>query len=267
MRNLLICSMLSIACCWADAGQIERLLRSTLSDTPRGEAVNTEEIRSQIYDSAETLTSSEVESLLPLAMQCLRSSRFQARSAGLSMFISITLRQDSSKMLEPYVETLGNLLDGPTGPYRRGVLVILTMTKPEISPKAIATLEAHLEDKHSSAEESSGIVWALITSATSNQLIRHNVLKFVTKQSNAEITSSALHALHLVRPPDTEALNFIGKSLDSNSPSVRDSAVNVVGGFDREVRVRFAAQLGRIAGDAEEREEVRSRASAALRDR
>jgi len=66
-------------------------------------------------------------------------------------------------MLDPYVETLGDLLDGPTGPYRRGILVILTMTKPGISPKAMAILMAHLEDKQSSAEESSGIVWALIT--------------------------------------------------------------------------------------------------------
>ena len=170
-------------------------------------------------------------------------------------------------MLEPYVETLGNLLDGPTGPYRRGVLVILTMTKPAISPKAIAILTTHLEDKHSSPEESSGIVWALITAASSDPVILHKVLNFVAKRSEVEITISALQALHPLQPQDAEALDFIGKSLDGSREFVREAAVNAVQGWKREVRAKFAAQLGRIAVDPEEREEVRSRAAAALHDR
>jgi hypothetical protein len=263
MKNLLICLMLSISCCWADADQVERLLRSSLRDAPNGEAA--QDVNSQIEESTQTLTASEMESILPLAVQCLRSSRLQAQSAGLSMLISLTLRQDSSKLIEPYVETLGNLLNEPSGPFRRGIIAILTLTKPGISPKTMTTLTAHLEDKHSSAEESSGLVWALITADTSNVAIRHKVLNFVTKQSNAEITGSALHALQLVRPPNTEALEFMGKSLDSDIASVRDSAVDVVRGLDREVRTKFAAQLGRIAGDPQEGEELRSRAAAVLR--
>jgi len=256
--------MFSISISRANTANIERLLRSTLKDAQGSDALNERELYSQMDEFAQLLTAGEIESLQPLAMQCLRSSRPQARSSVLFMLSSIVLRTDSSMLVEPYVEALGSLLDEPPGPLRHAVVVVLTMTKPEISAKAIATLTAHVEDKNSSLEESSGIVWALITARTSNPAIRHKVLRYVAKKSEIEITISGLEALHQVRHPDEEALDFMGKSLDHDSTFVRDAAVQDVLGLDRGLRARFAAQLGRIARDSNETERTRSLATEAL---
>jgi len=91
-------------------------------------------------------------------------------------------------------------------------------------------------------------------------VILHKVLNFVAKQSEVEISISALQALHPLQPRDAESLGFVGKSLDGTSAFVREAAVNAIQGWKREVRAAFASQLGRIAGDPQEREEVRSRA-------
>ena len=93
----------------------------------------------------------------------------------------------------------------------------------------------------------------------------HKVLSVVEKRSDVALTNAALKDLGLVKTRSTEALNFIGKGLDSGNAFTRESAVDAVSRLDRNVRTRFAAQLGRIAADSSEPQHVRSQAVEALR--
>lgn len=56
----------------------------------------------------------EISATLPLALQCLQSSNTEIREDGI-LFFAVVTRYDSAKLLDPYIDDLGKILDGGEG--------------------------------------------------------------------------------------------------------------------------------------------------------
>ena len=109
-----------------------------------------------------TASADEIQSLLPLGQKCPHSPRLTARGAGLILFLGVSLRLDSAKLLEGYVDDLAALLDDPDQGVRGGAIYILGATNPAPSPKALAHLEAHLNDQISDDNTASTLAASLL---------------------------------------------------------------------------------------------------------
>ncbi len=184
------------------------------------------------------------------------------RRDGLALLVTIALRPDSSQLLELYVDDIDGIIGDPSSPLRQGAVTVLILTRPKPSPKVMEILESHLEDKDSSVMLS---VAASLLEASNDPTLIHRVLSVVQKRADLPVTNGILGQLGLVRTRNPEALSFIGGNLDSANPASRRAAVEAVSRLDREVRVKFATQLGRIAADDTEPKEVRAKAVEAIR--
>ena len=89
----------------------------------------------------------------PLAQRCWQSSRPGIVEAGFGLLILVSLRLDSTVLLEPYIDDLAKLLTSPSERVRGSSVYILGATLPWASPRAVAYLVAHLSDIHNSSEE------------------------------------------------------------------------------------------------------------------
>ncbi len=267
-KSLFACLAVSASLCWADANQIRQLFQSILSDPPDTSLPTSAKFHSALTEVSESaLPAVEVGGLLPLAKQCLGSSNVEVRRAGMLLFLAVALRLDSSKLLEPYIEDLDTVASDPASPFRTGALAILALTtsKPRVSPKAVATLAAHLDDSSFSSDEVATVIGSLLETSPSDPATVHRVLGVVEKRSDVALTDSVLRTLGLLRIQNAEAISFIGQGLNSGNPYTREAAVDAVSRLDRNIRTRFAAHLGRIAADHTERQHVRSQAAEALR--
>ncbi len=262
-KNLLVCLMLSISCSWADTNLVRQMLQSVLSEPSDARHLGSQAFTLDLDDATRDLTDAEIESLLPLGMQCIRSHRPEARDAGISLIMTISVRRDGPRLMDRYIDELGAFLNEPQSLFRRTVLVMLT-TRTEVSRKWISTVAAHLEDKSNSQEDTEAIVFSLLAASSSDPAMLHKVLMFVTKRSEGTVTISALRGLNLENRLTAEALDFIDISLNSTDHWIRQTAVDVIRMFPKDVRTKFAAQLGRIARDSKETELTRSLAAEAL---
>src|SRR6266853_467961 len=96
------------------------------------------------------------------------------------------------------------------------------------------------------------IASALIGGSPVDQAMIHKVIIFTEKRSEDRLTQEVIRVLGLIRTHNAEGLDFIGKGIGSTNRFVRESALNAASRMDRDVRAKFAAQLGRIANDPEE---------------
>ncbi len=139
MKNALsVGLLLSVSLCrGADFKQVEAIYQSILSSNDDSSIPSVKELRSQgMEDSIKALTSAEIQALLPLAKQCWQSPRKGVRTEGLSLMLGISLRPDSTKLLEPYLDDLATLLTSPEESVRKPVVYLLGATNPTASPKA-----------------------------------------------------------------------------------------------------------------------------------
>jgi hypothetical protein len=212
------------------------------------------------------LSADEVNAVLPLGRQCLQSPSAEVRQDGLVLFMAVSLRGDSQKLLEPYIDDLGSLLNGPAGSIsqRHGALYILGNTKPHLSAKALGHLNAQLEDSRNSDEEALTIAASLLENAPSDPSTVHKSLLVVSRRSNPGLTGGVLRQLGLSKSRAPEALTFIRANLGHADADVRASAVDAASRLDSDIRPQFSAELSRIASDPLESKHTRNLAAQAL---
>ena len=78
------------------------------------------------------------------------------------------------------------------------------------------------------------------------------------------IKIGTLQKLGLEKAGDAASQAFIAKSLESSNAYVRGAALDALANFNPDIRLNFSDQLTRIATDAKESRENRSKAEAAL---
>ena len=266
IRKMLLCFLFSVALSHADVTQLKQRLEGYLTQ-PAGRLLPTpDEVLSQLdQESMDVLSTEDVNSLLALAKRCLRSAQLEVRRDGMLLILAVAGRPDSSKLLDSCLEDLEPLLSDPASPLRQGAIAVLVLARPKASTLVIAAVAAHLEDKGNSPSETTTISAFLLQALPDDPGMVHRVLSAIRKRSDAGPTIGVLQQLGLIKTRNPEALTFIGASLASANRFHREAAVEAVSRLDRVNRLKFAAQLGRIAEDNSEPEQVRLQAVESLR--
>jgi hypothetical protein len=214
-------------------------------------------------DVVRTSPEAEIDAILPLAFQCTRSPNAWVREAGYNFFISVMIRFDSAKILEPYIDELIKLSDEDKVERPR-ILYILGSLNPKLPDKVIAYFDANLESTRNSSEEAQTIAVLLLEAAPADASILHRVLGFVSRRADSNLTDGVLHQLGLSRIQLPEAVDFISANLNQDDRRLRAGAVEAASRLDKDTRAQFNGQLSRIASDPEEPQDVRKQAAAAL---
>ena len=93
--------------------------------------------------------------------------------------------------------------------------------KPNVPPKAVAHLNAHLEESRNSDEETLTIAASLLESAPTDTVTVHKTLLVVSRRSDPGLAGGVLRQLGLNKTRVPEALDFIGTNLNHADPNVR----------------------------------------------
>lgn len=255
--RLLIFLALGALACWADVTQATQVLESALADSEPTQAQG-QDLR--LHDALMGLTPEQLGSLLPTAVRCLKSTRPRAQDLSLISLGAVSLAPGSSALLQPYLDDFDAILRDPASRARRGVIAVLVVMRPSLSPTAMQVLIKHLQDKANTGAEAAGIASAVLQAAPSDQSIVHQVITFT--QARPDVVDPVIRRIGLSKIQLPEALDFVGKELDD--PMMRPSAIVAVSSLDRDVRARFASQLTRIAQDPDEKPAIRAQATAAI---
>ncbi len=258
--------LLASAACAAQQNSVEQLFQRILSNSS-GPMPSTEELFTTVNEvSVAAMPAAQLQRTLLLGRQCLQSSRAEVRQAGMVLFISTVTRGDSARFLEGYADDLGSLLAGPEGAIslRHASLYVLGSMKPQLPPKAVAHLSAHLEDNRNSDEEALTIAASLIDASPSDSVTVQRALRVVARRAQPGLTAGVLRQLGLSKSKAPEALDFVATSLQDSDVHIRASAVDAASRMDKYTRQRFAARLQQIASDPSEPEHTRDQAKTAL---
>ncbi len=267
MKIKLLIVLALAAPCLAEGGSIQQLFQRILTQSSTGDLPAPEVFFAKVNENTVgALSVQEVNALLPLARQCLQSSRSEVRQDGLILLLAVGTRSDSAKLLEPYVDDLGVLLSGAEGAIslRHGALYVLGSTKPHTLPKALAYLNAHLEDDRNSNEEALTIAASLLEASPNDTATVQKTLNVVGRRADPGLTSGVIRQLGLIKSRNSEALAFLGANLNHADAHVRESAVDAISRLDQDIRAQFAGPLARIASDPHESEHARTQARIAL---
>jgi hypothetical protein len=262
-EKLLLCAMLSISICWADASS--RKATVAISFGRLGEH-GAGYRRPSVSPAQKRSRGSNPERPGVAPAHChamCEAARPRAQLMGQMFLAAVAMTPASSAVLDAYLDDFNAILSDSTNPNRRqSIIAILEITRPTMSSKAIQLFLAHLQDKANTAEQTGAIAEALLHAAPTNQGIVHQVLSLAEKRSEYDVRYPVVKEIGLLRIQVPEALDFVGKELDN--PTGRSGAIVAASRLDRGARARFAAQLSRIAQDPDEKPDIRRAAGAAI---
>jgi HEAT repeat protein len=175
-----------------------------------------------------------------------------------------TLRSDSEQAFEPNIEQIGNLLSDSEVPVRKAAIFILGNTKPHMLPAAALALKSHLRDKSNSVAETLSMTAALLKATPAGTSTVHTVLGLVGSGANPALKDGIIRQLGLFQVESEEALSTVKAGLDDSDSDVRKASLDAISRMNANLRVRFTSQLTRIAGDSQEKEDVRQLANKVL---
>jgi hypothetical protein len=266
-RKIALIVLLAAGSAPAQENPVHQLFRSMVAQSAGAVLPTTEELFTKVNETTVgALSVAEVKAVLPLAQQCIQSTHTGVRQDGMVLFLSVVTRPDSAKLLEPYIDDLGTLLEGTEGAQsmRHAALYVLGSMKPNLPLKAIAHLNAHLEKNRNSDEETLTIAASLVEASPTDASTLHKVLLVLSSRSDPGLTNGVLRQMGLSKSRLPEALTFIAANLSQTDSHLRASAVDAVARLDSDERVQFSTQLARIANDPTESEHVRKQAQSAL---
>lgn len=300
MSKLLISLLVGVSLSWADANQLQKLLQAALNGSPSNVIPTLEQI-AQASDDLNDPWGADVQQVLRLAMECLRSKEPKVREAGGEVFLGIAVKLNTPgttsmigdvKVIEPYIDDLMAFFNDPSDPVRGSIGYVLGATLQRcrvdeeiaamggpsdtshgktIFVKIITNLNNHLEDASNSPDDAGSMAACLLTNLPSDPAMVHRVLTFVAKRADPKVTIPVVSAIGLSKSHNAEALDFVGGNLENENPHVREQTVQAFLQLDRDVRAglarKFAAQIGRLATDPKIGPQFREMATDALTGR
>lgn len=246
--------------CRADVGQLKATVQSFVdeldSDAPRRDSNP-----GPMFDAVGAATADDIRALLPFAQDLLHSPRIKVRSAGLLLMVSVSMRpMDSSKLLEPYIDDVALFLNDPDQGMRKGAISVLGGAHPAPSPKALAYLEAHLNDKANDNDAAKMLAGSLLQSGD-----RSNVPKVIALvQQRPLLQGQVIQMLGFLKITNEDALKFIHAGVGDSDSRIRQTAIDAVGNLPKEVRKGFEQDLLRLMANPDEDPRIRDRAQAVL---
>lgn len=95
--------MVTVRTSRGDISEIEKVFQALLSEGDESALQNVQSIAGQM-DLLRRAPAEQVQPLLRLAQECLRSQKTEIRGAGVGLFFAVALRPaDSSSLMESYV--------------------------------------------------------------------------------------------------------------------------------------------------------------------
>ena len=214
-----------------------------------------------MFDAVRAATADDIRALLPLAEDLLHSPKIKVRGAALLLMLSVSMRPaDSSKLLEPYIDDVALVLDDSDQGARNCAIGILGGTHPAPSPKALAYLEAHLNDKANDDDAAKRMGAALLQSG--NRSAVSKVLALV--EPRPKLQGEIIQMLGTLKITTEDALNFVRAGLKDSQSGVRRTAIDAVGNLPKEVRKGFEQDLLRLMANPDEDPQLRERAQTVL---
>jgi hypothetical protein len=226
----------------ADVRQLQTLLQSAASGD---ESAASDEESFGDYENIRTATREQIEPLLPLAQQCLHSPKRPIQGVGLSLFFGIIARRplESAKLIEPYLDDLNSLLDAPDQSMRNFTLYIIALIFPKPPPKALAYLEARLNDKKTAEEQAGAIAVVLLSSG--DPALMSEALRFA--EARPQLKVDMIQTIGLKQIVTEEALKALHWAFQD--PKFYQEAVDAVGRLPRDVSKGFAQDLAHVMED------------------
>lgn len=231
-----------------DIGRLKQVLLSALNDNGQLSTIE----QQQITDTARNLKADELRSLLPLGMECLRSSHGSARAAGVALFRGAEENSDGSLLLEAYVSDFAECLKISSCFYRGWAIswLLTTTYPPKPSEAAAAVLVSNLEDEADADVLHDGTVaGSLLMTFPSDTSMRRRLLKFVERRSDSLLTSEVVRALRKVKQFAPEDLTFIRSCLADDNPWVLAATIDLLADIDSNVREQFMERINAIAAE------------------
>jgi hypothetical protein len=245
------------ALCRADVSQIQILFQSIIAGQDETRLPSGEDLVGPVGENIiRTASADEIQSLLPLGQKCPHSPRLTARGAGLILFLGVSLRLDSAKLLEGYVDDLAALLDDPDQGVRGGAIYILGATNPAPSPKALAHLEAHLNDQISDDDTASTLAASLLKARGASVIPA--VLTLLEQRPG--LLTGVIQMLGLYRITTDEALKLIHAGFQDSRADSRRVSVDAVANLPMDAGKGFEQDLLRLMQNPDEEPRVSERA-------
>lgn len=266
--RVVLIALLVVVPSQAQENPIAQMFRSICAQPAGGPLPTTVEFFTKVNENTiRALSVAELNAILPLALQCIHSANPEVRGDGIRLFIATMLRFDSAKVLGPYTDDLGKLLDGDQS-MRGGAIAVLGGMLPKPTPKALDYLRAHLEDSRNSDEQTTIIAASLLKAAPDDAPTLHRIILIASRSDpHSGMADTVLRELGLSRSRLPEAMDYISANLNQTDPYLRASAVDAASRLDSDERAQFSSQLTRIANDPKESQYVRNQAKSALASR
>jgi hypothetical protein len=251
----------SAGLCRADVRQLKATFQSFVealdSNAPRRDPPDP----GPMGEAVQAATADDIRALLPFAEDLLHSPKIKVRGAALLLMLFVSMRPtDSSKLLEPYVDGVALFLNDSEQGMRNCAIGILGFSHPAASPKALAYLEAHLNDKANDDGGAERIAGALLESGDRSDASK--VLALV--QQRPALQGEVIQMLGRLKIATEDALNFVRAGLKNSKVGIRRTAIDAVGNLPKEVRKDFEQDLLRLMANPDEDPQVRERAQAVL---
>jgi hypothetical protein len=243
--------------CGADIAQVRTLFQTILSEHDESRLPSIEVVRAQLSEQAIRAASPEdVKSLLPLGQKSLRSALPFVRAVGMQLFLVVSLRLDSTALLDGYIDDLAPLLDDPDQGVRKLGMFVLGGTNPSPSPKALALLESHLYDKGNDIDAASMLAATELKERGASAA--PDVLALVGQRP--ELKTDVIQMFGLYRITVVPALNFIHSGFQDSRADTRRISVDAVGSLPKDVQKGFEQDLLRLIQNPDEDPAVADRA-------
>jgi hypothetical protein len=199
----------------------------------------------------------QVQSLLPLGVQCLQSAKFAVRAHGVLLFKMIALRPDSPMLIDPYIDVLTPLLTDPNVGIRYGAIYVLSRTKP---PRVYEYITTHLLNSKDAAQYAGVLAIPMLESGDPDNV--RNVLDLAEQRPDLAMKGVVIRTLGLLKNTSEQSLKMIHGGLNDANPGTRRTSVDALDHMPREIRTQFAPELQRLALDQDPA--IRARATEVL---
>lgn len=251
VTSILILS--AVSCCFADVQPID-LLRS-IAD---GGSVPDERAFYEVFNDNVFLAMGQAElfTILDVAAPLLKDDRKQVQRYALGAIMASTIfRQNANQILEPYLPTLEEFFEKGNTSLRNLALYIMVLPQPPLSPRTVGFLRRQVGRPGLSDAERGQLAASLLLDRSA--AVTEEVIQLAKQMTDPAALSHILHNLGYVQTTNETALKFIGDCLESEKVQLHISAISAIIRLLPAQRVRYYSQLGRLAADPAEDEQVR----------
>jgi hypothetical protein len=210
------------------------------------------------------MSQSDVQGLLPLIFDCLGYEQDAVKIHAALALHAVSLRPDSYVLLEPKLKEILALLE--RGDDRLTMSVPAFVERMNIPRERILPVyRDFVTDENKPAKAKAPMVCILTKMDPHSEETLQAITGFMNQPMGTQERIDVLNAIGCQPTDDENLMKLVVHSLNDTDPYVRGAAIHVIGRFGPKGVDLAADQLAKIAGDADEKPDVREMAQLLLR--